>query len=152
MWAPAAHYIIPWDVVYAKCTNGVCIVVRLTVALERTLVTVKYKEKRKSQCTALHKILLFCVEIIVVAHCARPAEERRKFNFRHMLTCSSRKQCSFYFWSLIYSVSVVMHVWNFKTDVSVSCGAHAFHMFVLAPHFLFTPSLHRVLPYSMIMK
>ena len=33
--------------VYARCTNGVCVVARLTVALER--------------------MLLFCVEIIIVA-------------------------------------------------------------------------------------
>ena len=44
-------------------TNGVCI----TVALERTLVTVDYEDKRKSQCTAPDKRLLFCVKIIVVA-------------------------------------------------------------------------------------
>ena len=40
-----------------------------SVALERTLylVTVEYKEKRKSQCTAPDKMLLFHVKIIVVA-------------------------------------------------------------------------------------
>ena len=31
-------YIIPRGMVYAKCTNGVCIIVWLTVALERALV------------------------------------------------------------------------------------------------------------------
>ena len=41
---PAAHYIILRGVVYARCINGVCVVARLTVALERTLVKVEYKE------------------------------------------------------------------------------------------------------------
>ena len=53
--------------VYAKCTKDICIVVKLTVALERTLVMVEYEEKRKSQCTAPDKMLLFRVKIIVVA-------------------------------------------------------------------------------------
>ena len=52
--------------VYAKCTNGVCIVVELTVALERTVVTMEYEEKRKSQYTGPDKMLLFRVKIIVV--------------------------------------------------------------------------------------
>ena len=54
---------------YARCTctNGICIVGRLTVALEITLVTVEYKEKRKSQCTDPDRIMLFLAEIIVVA-------------------------------------------------------------------------------------
>ena len=43
-----------------KC---VCIVVGLTVALGRTLVTVEYEEKRKSQCNAPDKALLY--------HCGR---------------------------------------------------------------------------------
>ena len=60
--------------VYAKYTNGVCIVVRLTVVLERTLVSVGYEEKRKSQCTAPNKMLLFRVKIIVVASSVAPAE------------------------------------------------------------------------------
>ena len=64
---PAAHYSILRGVVYANCTNGVCIVVGLTVALERTLVTVDYEDKRKSQCTAPDKMLLFRVKIIAVA-------------------------------------------------------------------------------------
>ena len=64
-------------VVYAKCTIGVCI---LTVVLQRTLVTVEYEEKRKSQCTAPDKMPLFRVKVILVAS-ARPAEERRKSNF-----------------------------------------------------------------------
>ena len=42
-------------------------VVWLTVALERILVTVDYEYKRKSQCTAPDKMLLFRVKIIVVA-------------------------------------------------------------------------------------
>ena len=61
--------------------NGVCIVVGLTVALERTLVMVKYEEKRKIQCTIPEKMLLFRVKIIVVASSvssARPAEVRRR--------------------------------------------------------------------------
>ena len=37
------------------------------MALERTLVTVDYEEKRKSQCTAPDKMLLFRVKIIVLA-------------------------------------------------------------------------------------
>ena len=37
------------------------------MALERTLVTVDYEDKRKSQCTAPDKMLLFRVKIIVVA-------------------------------------------------------------------------------------
>ena len=48
--------------------NGVCIVVGLTVALGKNpKVTVEYEEKRKSQCTAPDKMLLFRVKIIVVA-------------------------------------------------------------------------------------
>ena len=47
--------------------NGICIVVGLTVALERTLATVEYKDNRKSQCTAPDKMLLFHVKGIVVA-------------------------------------------------------------------------------------
>ena len=42
-------------------------VARLTVVLERTLVKVEYKEYRKSECTTLDKMLLFPVEIIVLA-------------------------------------------------------------------------------------
>ena len=40
------HYIIPRGVVYVRCTctNGVHIVVRLTVGLERTLVSVEYED------------------------------------------------------------------------------------------------------------
>ena len=67
VWIPAAHYIIPRVWFMQKCTNGVCIVVRQTVALERTLVTVEYEEKRMGQCTAPDKMLQFCVEIIVIA-------------------------------------------------------------------------------------
>ena len=37
----ATHYIILRGVVYAKCTNGIFIVVWLTVALDETLVTVE---------------------------------------------------------------------------------------------------------------
>ena len=37
------------------------------MAFERTLVIVEYKEKRKSQCSVLDKLLLFHVKIIVVA-------------------------------------------------------------------------------------
>ena len=48
----------------SACTNGVFIVVRQTVALERTLVTVEYEE---SQCTDPGKMLLFCVKIIIIA-------------------------------------------------------------------------------------
>ena len=93
---PAAHCIILRCVVYAKCANGVCIVVGLTVSLERTLVTVDYEEKRKSQYAAPDKTLLFRVKIVVVASkCrgARPAEERTKSYFQPMLTCRSRKLC-----------------------------------------------------------
>ena len=39
------------------------------MALERTLVTVAYEEKRKSQCTAPDKMLLLRVKIIVVTLC-----------------------------------------------------------------------------------
>ena len=56
---PTTHHIIPRGVVYAKCTNGVCIVVGLTVTLERT------EEKRKSQCAAPDKMLLFRVKIVI---------------------------------------------------------------------------------------
>ena len=44
---PAAHYIIPRGMVYSRCTNGTCTVVRLTVALERTLVTVDYEDLKE---------------------------------------------------------------------------------------------------------
>ena len=76
-----AHYIIPRGVVYAKCTSGVCIVVRLTTALERTPVMVDYEKKRKSQCTAPDKMVLFCVEYYhrsFKSRGARLAEERRR--------------------------------------------------------------------------
>ena len=53
--------------VYAKCTNGICTVVRLAVVFERTPVTVEYEEKSKSHCTAPDKMLLFRVKSIVVA-------------------------------------------------------------------------------------
>ena len=87
---------------------SVIIVGRLTVAPERTLVTVEYEEKRKSQCTAPDKMLLFRVKIIVVASSVaalgrlkkEEEEERRKSDFRPIFTCSSRKllhQCSFHF-------------------------------------------------------
>ena len=65
---PATHYIIPRGVVsYATCTNGVCVIFGLIAALGRTLVTVEYEEKRTSQCIAQDKMLLFHVEIIVIA-------------------------------------------------------------------------------------
>ena len=38
----------------------------LTVALARTLVTVDYEDKRKSQCTVPDIMLLFRVKIIIV--------------------------------------------------------------------------------------
>ena len=80
--------------------NGICIVVGLTVALERTLIMVEYEEKSKSQCTAQDKILLFHVKSIVVTSSVaalgrlkKEEEERRQSNFRPMLICSSRKLC-----------------------------------------------------------
>ena len=55
------------------------------MALERTLVMVKYEEKRKSHCTAPDKMLLLCVEIIIVdssgtalGQLKKEEEERRK--------------------------------------------------------------------------
>ena len=65
MREPRLH--ITSRVIYAKCTNGICIVVWQTVALERTLVTVEYEEKKNSQCTALDKMMLFHVETIIIA-------------------------------------------------------------------------------------
>ena len=79
--------------------NGICIVVGLTVSLERTLIMVEYEDKRKGHCTALDKMLLFRVTIIVIASSVmvlgrlKKEEERRKSKFRPMLTCSSRKLC-----------------------------------------------------------
>ena len=65
--------------------------------LERILVKVEYKEKRKRQCVAPDKMLLFRVEIIVIASSVtalgwlkkEEEEERRKSNFQPILTCSS---------------------------------------------------------------
>ena len=50
-----------------RYTNCVCIVVGVTVALERTLVMVDYEDKRKSRCIAPDEMLVFHVKIIVVA-------------------------------------------------------------------------------------
>ena len=72
-------------------------VVGLTVALERILVTVDYKDKRKSQCTAPDKMLLFRVKIIIIASSVTALgllkKEEEKSDFRPMLTCSSRRLC-----------------------------------------------------------
>ena len=57
---PPPHYIILRVVLYAHCTNNVCI--------ERTLVTVDYEDKRKNQCTAPDKMLLFRVKIRFSTH------------------------------------------------------------------------------------
>ena len=78
---PTAHYIILRGVVNAKCTNGVCIVVGLIVALERTLVKLEYEEKKKSpvHCPGQNAAVL-CKNY----HCsfnyrsASPAEERKR--------------------------------------------------------------------------
>ena len=52
---PAMPHVTSYEGCGLYKVNGICRVVRLTVALDRTLVTVEYEEKRKSQCAGSDK-------------------------------------------------------------------------------------------------
>ena len=134
---PAAHYSILRGVVYANCTNGICIVAGLTVALDRTLVMVDYEDKRKSQCTVPDKILLFHVKIIVLASSVTALGLLKKEDHPIFDPCwlaaLESFASTFYPFFIINIFGKHCHAcWNFNTDVSVSSGARVCHTFVLA--------------------